>query len=194
MNYFDVIFNHIIQNEGGYSDKKYDKGGKTKYGITEYTLKRAIRRGIVKPVDIKNLTIEQAKTIYYKRFWLPNHALNEIHDIWFKYLHFDATVNHGIKQATKFLQLAIEKANERYFFNNNIKFPIDGIFGMKSIMYYHYAVVEFKGELPLYYMYLSFRYNFYNLIVQHNKKQKVFLHGWLNRLQQFTERRRLNVP
>lgn len=181
----------MFKNEGGYSDEKYDKGGTTNFGITQFTLWRAKRRNLIPETikTVKDLTISQAKLIYYVLFWQPNPALNIINDLIFKYLHFDSSVNHGIRQANKFLQIAIKQANHIYFDNNpHITFLIDGIFGKQSTIYYRYAIVEYKDELPLYALYLNQRYNFYNSIVQHNPKQIKFLHGWLNRLQQFAER------
>jgi len=35
MNRFEKIFDYLLKVEGGYSDDKNDKGGKTKYGIIE---------------------------------------------------------------------------------------------------------------------------------------------------------------
>ena len=35
MDRFEKIFDYLLKVEGGYSDDKYDKGGKTKYGIIE---------------------------------------------------------------------------------------------------------------------------------------------------------------
>ena len=35
MERFERIFDYLLRVEGGYSDDKNDKGGKTKFGITE---------------------------------------------------------------------------------------------------------------------------------------------------------------
>ena len=193
MNYprdFEEIISYIFKNEGGYSNDKVDKGKQTNFGITKLTLRIAKKKNIINDNEkIEDLTKDQAKLIYYKLYWLPNPAIFTIQDYMFKYLHLDSSVNHGMKMANKFLQTAIQISNRKYFYNNKfIKFPIDGIFGEKSIMYYRYAVVSYKDEIPLYFIYLSQRYNFYNRIVYNNNNQIKFLQGWLNRLHQFNER------
>jgi len=50
----------VLSWEGGYVNDPRDPGGETKYGIS----KRAHP-----DVDIKNLTIEQAKAIYREEYW-----------------------------------------------------------------------------------------------------------------------------
>lgn len=51
-----------LEGRERYTADPYDPGGPTKYGIA----------GNFHPgLDIKNLTLEQAKEIYYKEYWLP---------------------------------------------------------------------------------------------------------------------------
>ena len=57
---FDVAMKFILKWEGGYVNDKDDPGGETKYGIS----KRAYPN-----VDIKNLTIEDAKALYKRDYW-----------------------------------------------------------------------------------------------------------------------------
>uniref|UniRef100_A0A7C4JQG3 TtsA-like Glycoside hydrolase family 108 domain-containing protein n=1 Tax=Thermodesulfobacterium geofontis TaxID=1295609 RepID=A0A7C4JQG3_9BACT len=59
--------------EGGYTSLPGDPGGPTKYGIaTNFALKEAKEKGIVsKDLNVKDLTWEQAKTIYKKLYWEP---------------------------------------------------------------------------------------------------------------------------
>lgn len=51
-----------LGKEGGYSFNPADPGGETKYGISKRSYPR---------LDIKNLTVQQAKLIYYKDYWGP---------------------------------------------------------------------------------------------------------------------------
>lgn len=96
MNRFDYVFNIIILLEGGYSNNKSDPGGETKFGIS----KRAYPN-----LDIKNLTIDQAKEIYYRDYWLPTRCdqLPQPLDL----LFFDCCVNQGQKTAILILQDAL---------------------------------------------------------------------------------------
>lgn len=58
----------IIRREGSsYTNDPHDRGGPTKFGITQATL--SWHRGYpVTPDDVKNLTLEEAKAIYRKRY------------------------------------------------------------------------------------------------------------------------------
>jgi lysozyme family protein len=52
----------IIGLEGKDSDDPQDPGGYTRYGICQKYNPE---------VDVKNLTLEQAKNIYYRKYWEP---------------------------------------------------------------------------------------------------------------------------
>ena len=64
---FEKIFNYLIYVEGGYTDDKYDKGGKTKYGIIEVEARKYGYKGLM-----KDLTLEFAKEIYFKKYFIKN--------------------------------------------------------------------------------------------------------------------------
>ena len=51
---FNEIIEKVLEHEGGYVNDPKDLGGETKYGIT---------KRFYPDIDIKNLTIEQAKDI-----------------------------------------------------------------------------------------------------------------------------------
>lgn len=93
---FDKAFQIVIGHEGSYVDHPNDPGGETKYGISKRSYPN---------VDIKNLTLDQAKAIYLKDFW-NRLKCDEIPDI-VRYPLFDAAVNSGVSQAVKWLQEAV---------------------------------------------------------------------------------------
>ena len=64
---FDKIFEYILMVEGGYSNDKADKGGKTKYGIIEVEARKYGYKG-----DMKDLTKEIAEDIYKNKYYLSN--------------------------------------------------------------------------------------------------------------------------
>lgn len=64
---FGSIFEYILSVEGGYSNDKADKGGKTKYGIIEVEARKYGYQG-----DMKNLTKEIAEDIYKNKYYLSN--------------------------------------------------------------------------------------------------------------------------
>lgn len=98
---FDKAFETLIDHEGGYVNDSRDPGGETKYGVS----KRAYP-----DVDIKNLTLEQAKAIYKRDYWdrarcddLPPQVAFQV---------FDTAVNSGIGQSIRFLQRAVGVADD----------------------------------------------------------------------------------
>jgi lysozyme family protein len=62
----------VLGHEGGFADRPRaaDPGGTTNYGITIGTL-RDWRGADVTPEDVRNLTIEEARAIYFARYWTP---------------------------------------------------------------------------------------------------------------------------
>lgn len=86
---FDDAFECLLTTEGGYVDDKNDPGGETKYGIS----KRAYPN-----VDIKNLTVEQARAIYERDYWQAA-GCDQITDPALAFLMFDTAVNQGVFRA-----------------------------------------------------------------------------------------------
>ena len=105
---FDVVFERIFKNEGSYQSQYNDRGnwttgivGKgelkgTKYGISAMTYP---------DLDIKNLTIEQAKAIY-KRDWWDKMGMERFPKE-LKFQLFDMAIHSGIGEANKTLQKAV---------------------------------------------------------------------------------------
>jgi lysozyme family protein len=101
---FDKAFKKVLKFEGGAKYLKDDAGkGPTKYGINQ----------TANPdVDIKNLTEDQAKEIYRKRYWnaIGGDALAEKNPQ-FATIAFDAAVNQGPGTAK---QMVAESGGEPY--------------------------------------------------------------------------------
>ncbi len=59
--------------EGGWSDDPDDRGGRTKYGITEGTWQtfrnRGLWKGAILPSDVANITREHAIHVYMHLYW-----------------------------------------------------------------------------------------------------------------------------
>jgi lysozyme family protein len=92
-----LMFGH----EGGYSNKKTDSGGPTKYGITQKTL--AAHRG--RPMtadDVKRLTLAEAEAIYVQSYW-PQRG-GDVLAAGLDYAAFDFGVSSGPARAVKMLQ------------------------------------------------------------------------------------------
>lgn len=102
---FDKAFDRLIGHEAGYSSDKRDPGnwtgGKVGVGVLKGT-KYGIAANTYPNLDIKNLTLEQAKQIYKKDWWdkLGADSLHSaiVFQLW------DFAVNAGKSRAIKELQ------------------------------------------------------------------------------------------
>lgn len=92
---FDEAFRILIGHEGGYVNDPRDPGGETKFGIS----KRAYPNE-----DIRNLTIERARAIYYRDYWIRSGCERAPEAMRFDL--FDTAVNSGLSRAVRLLQLA----------------------------------------------------------------------------------------
>lgn len=104
MSEFDTAVTLILQLEGGLSDHPSDPGGVTKYGISSRSYPH---------VDVRNLTISQAKGIYHRDYWTP--VAMEVTDPALRLLAFDSAVNHGLSRALAWL--AAHRTFETYLAN-----------------------------------------------------------------------------
>ena len=92
---FDDIIEVVLHHEGGYVNDPKDPGGETNFGIAKRSHP---------DVDIKNLTKEEAKEIYYEHYWCGNKVPHMPDDL--KHIYFDMCVNQGKGRAVKILQRA----------------------------------------------------------------------------------------
>lgn len=165
MNIFEKIaLPVVLQFECGYINHTNDKGGATNFGITQkvYDNYRATKNLQLNSVTM--LTESEVKEIYLYGYWY-NGNCNFIRHPKVAVLHFDSCVNHGINTAAKFLQEAVDV-------------KADGIIGKITLE----AVNKYK-EKGLIYRYFEIREEFYHRLAEKNSSQKVFLKGWLNRLE-----------
>jgi lysozyme family protein len=96
MTTFDECFERLIGHEGGYVDHPGDPGGRTKFGISQRAYPGE---------DIKNLTLERAKTIYRRDYWGPA-GCDSVPDA-VRFDLFDMAVNAGVKMAVRTVQVAV---------------------------------------------------------------------------------------
>lgn len=106
---WETAISTTLQFEGGYVNDPNDAGGETNMGIS----KRAYP-----DVDIKNLTLQTAKNIYYFDYWLRCRC--QFMPDALSIAVFDFAVNSGIKTAIKKLQMALGVS-------------VDGIVGNQTI-------------------------------------------------------------
>jgi lysozyme family protein len=96
---FDTAFTQLLGHEGGYSNHSADPGGETMWGVTVAVARQNGYQG-----PMKSMPVDLAKAIYRKRFWTPAKCDQLPPAV--RYPMFDAAVNSGVLQATKWLQRA----------------------------------------------------------------------------------------
>lgn len=99
----------VLKHEGGYVNDPKDPGGETKFGIS----KRAYP-----DLDIKNLSLADAKAIYHRDYWLKCRCDEVPYPV--ALIAFDTAVNMGVGAAIKLLQTACSVTS-------------DGIFGSQTM-------------------------------------------------------------
>lgn len=158
---FDKAFELLIGHEGGYTQNPKDAGnwtgGKVGVGINKGT-KYGIAANSYPNLDIKNLTLDQAKAIYKRDYWdkvKGDHLHPEL-----AFHVFDMAVNSGVSRGIKLLQKTVGTGE-------------DGIIGPKTLtaanaMNVNQAVQVYNANRLQFYISLS--------------SFSIFGKGWVNRV------------
>ena len=168
MERFERIFDYLLRVEGGYSDDKNDKGGKTKFGITEEEAREFGYKG-----NMQDLTKDFAKNIYLKKYYLGN-KLDKVVNDKVALSICDWAVNSG-RNGTKNAQIAINQLT-------NANLDVDGIIGSKTLEALN--SVDSDKFLEVYH---NLQRIYYKGKVEADRTQEGFLTGWLNRVQRKEE-------
>lgn len=164
---FENAFNQLMENEGGFSNDKYDPGSKTIYGITsrDYPHSFSVINQLYQDGN-KALALHTAKNFYRKNFW--DELYQEIPDSSLSFKIFDLSVNRGKKTAIKLLQ-------DTLFFDFGKTIARDGIFGPITLG----AINTIVNYDILYQKYIERNEASYRKLSTFWR----FGRGWLNRLQ-----------
>lgn len=144
--------------ECGYTNDPIDPGGETKFGIS----KRAHPT-----TDIRRMTWDQAKRIYYDFYW--SKAQCGMFSAPVATMLFDTSVNMGITPAAKMLQKALNVV-------------VDGVVGPVTInaaksMDFQVICRSIADQ----------RVQYYKAIVERNPSQAKYIKGWLRRVNEMRE-------
>lgn len=108
---FDKAYEFTIQNEGKtFTDDPTDRGGATKFGITQNALTRYRARATTAD-DVKNLQEDEAKQIYKDHYWKEINGDNIPNEKCAIAL-FDMAVNMGPTAAVKIAQTSLHLVND----------------------------------------------------------------------------------
>ena len=152
MDLFDKCMEVIFKHEGGYVNDPDDWGGETRYGIA---------KRYFPDEDIKALTKERARQLYFADYWLPMNLTRICNEL--SILHiFDFGVNAGKSRSIKTAQrLCMVKE--------------DGILGPMTT----HAINNYDGHFSKDFAHARRVYYEYIATKRNNIK---FLKGWLNRV------------
>lgn len=162
MNHFPYSVEVVLKNEGGYINNPQDPGGETKFGISKKTYPS---------LDIKTLSQDQAKEIYYQDYWLKNN-LDKIDNPEVAAAALDTVVNHG--RGPYLIQQALQKLGKGI--------SIDGRIGPDTLS----LINSTPPSLFLSALYDT-RKAYYNGLIQSNPALNVYLKGWLSRIHPWKE-------
>ena len=177
---FKQALQMVLKHEGGFVDNKKDPGGATAYGVSLRFLKASgidiNLDGKIDISDINKLTPDNVDEIY-RKYWWDKYRYGDIKNIDVATRIFDMAVNMGAIQAHKLIQKSI---------NSMMPFgltylAVDGVLGAKSIKFINDIddVDESKSFLDTIKLMAK---KFYMGLVDQNPDLKIFLKGWLNRL------------
>lgn len=149
---FDLAFDRLMKNEGGYSNNPADPGGETNWGVTIRIARAHGYTGLM-----KDMTREQARPIYLEAFWQDGKM--DQFDGALAFQAFDAAVNHGIPNAIRMVQKAADVAD-------------DGHIGPVTI-----AAVKAKTVTDMLMLFIAERIDFWTRLSTWNEFGK----GWARR-------------
>lgn len=158
-NKFNKAFESLMLFEGGYSNDKLDLGKETKYGLTKRYYPH---------INIKDLTIDQAKSIYYKDYWLKNNY-DKIRSNKIAEKVFHSTVHAGSHQSHIILQRALHSVGFRDVIEDGIlgNITLDSVNKSRP----GYLLPALRSEIA----------GFYRLLIANKPSQSKFRNGWLKR-------------
>lgn len=167
---------HIIDIEGDYIDHPSDKGGPTRFGITEQ-----VARAYGYKADMRILPRELATDIYLQRYWLdPKFDQVALVSPMLAEELLDTGINMGQATAVKFLQRALNVLNQRA-----TKYPdvvVDGYLGAISLACLETFIQQRgkDGERTLFKMLNAQQSVRYMELAEKNMSQEDFEFGWQN--------------
>lgn len=181
---FSIAHKFTLTWEGGESDDAADRGGFTKFGVSLKFLQELAaesqanrdtldRMGVILPVTrntIRNLTESLAASLFRWQMW---DALKlDLIPLRPAVVLYDAAVNSGPKQSVKFAQRGY---NSCVVYGQPL--DVDGILGPATRRALQLAETD-KVLMAM----IDQRERFYNNLVAAKPSQEVFLHGWINRV------------
>ncbi len=172
----EQYLDELIKREGGYVNNPADRGGATKFGITEAVARENGYKG-----NMKDLPLEFAKSIYKKQYWLEPRfdQVNALSPSVAEEL-LDTGVNCGPNFAKPLLQRALNLLNNQ----GRAGWPdlkVDGVYGSATLgaLKTYLSKRGKDGEKVLVRVLNIMQGQRYIEICERNPKQEQFFYGWI---------------
>jgi lysozyme family protein len=157
----------MLKAEAGYTNHPADRGGPTNKGILQREYDQYRRAEGLPPADVRDILNAKMEDIYLHNYWLAGRYDRMPWSV--SLAHFDACVNVGVAQAVKFLQRTVGTRD-------------DGVVGPLTL---GALTAALKRESPrvLAVRLARQRIPLYRELAKRDPQQRVFLSGWLNRVE-----------
>ena len=171
----DELIDVVIMREGGFSNHPADRGGATRWGITE-----AVARAHGYHGRMDALPVQLARDIYRNQYWLTP-RLNRIarHNMLIAAEMFDTAVNMGPGVAVRMLQRALNALNRRARDYPDI--DVDGLIGpaTEAALGGFLTVRGKTGQTVLLKALEALQGERYIALAEQRPANEAFLYGWL---------------
>ena len=157
----------VLKAEGGYTNHPSDRGGPTNKGILQRGYDQYRRDNGLSSVNVRDILNTEVEFIYLHDYWLAGRCDKMPWPV--SLAHYDACVNTGLTQAARFLQRIVGTRD-------------DGVVGPLTLGALTSALErESPGAQAARLARQSIQ--FYRELARRDPEQKVFLSGWLNRVE-----------
>lgn len=165
---FLKALDYILAFEGGKSDDKVDRGGRTNFGITQMVFSKWLADNELEDKSVYDILGEEVEAIYFI-YWNESRAA-QIEDEKVATYLFDIAVNSGCRRSSLIAQKALRTLG--------ITLTADGIIGTVTLGLMNSEVVNKTSLLTAM---VSERIKFIDKIIANDSSQKRFEKGWKRR-------------
>lgn len=170
------FLDELIKREGGYVNNPADRGGPTRFGITEAVARQNGYKG-----HMKDLPESLARDIYLKQYWISP-RFNQVNEV--SPLIAEELLDTGVNCGTGFAKPTLQRALN--LMNNQGKggwpdLAVDGVYGPATLnaLKTYLAKRGKEGEKTLLKVLNILQGNRYIEICERNPSQEQFFYGWI---------------
>lgn len=163
---FGECLDYILLAEGGYSNRKADRGGPTNYGVRQRTYDAWLTKHRHPIRHVKYIEMWEVRSIYDGEYWelVKCRLMSSPMDL----VMFDSAVQHGPRLAAKMLQEMVGTTQ-------------DGKIGPKTLAALA-AREQQLGRRGAIQAFIKIREAFYAQIIANDASQEENKRGWANRV------------